>query len=86
VINVRNRFEFPKEVMEKTIKNIRKKYKEIKSVENVKNQLLGVQVKNKSTSVKSYAINYIICLLFSNILMVTLRKTVQMFCHKLSLH
>jgi hypothetical protein len=50
--------EFPKEVMEKTIKNIRKKYKEIKSVETVKNQLLGVQVKNKSTSVKSYAIQF----------------------------
>jgi hypothetical protein len=44
--------------MEKTIKNIRKKYKEIKSVETIKNQLLGVQVKNKSTSVKSYAIQF----------------------------
>jgi hypothetical protein len=50
--------EFSKETMEKTFKNIRKKYKEIKSVENVKNQLLGVQVKNKSTSVKSYAIQF----------------------------
>jgi hypothetical protein len=39
--------------MEKTIKNIRKKYKEIKSVETIKNQLLGVQVKNKPSSVKS---------------------------------
>jgi hypothetical protein len=50
--------EFPKEVMEKTIKNIRKKYKEIKSVETIKNQLLGVQVKNQSASVKSYAIQF----------------------------
>jgi hypothetical protein len=49
--------EFPKKIIEKTIKNIRKKYKEIKSVETVKNKLLGVQVKNKSTSVKSYSIS-----------------------------
>jgi hypothetical protein len=33
--------EFTKETMEKTIKNIRKKYKEIKSVEIVKNKLLS---------------------------------------------
>jgi hypothetical protein len=33
-----------KETIEKTIKNITKKYKEIKSVETIKNQLLGVQV------------------------------------------
>jgi hypothetical protein len=50
--------EFPKEIMEKTIKNIRKKYKEIKTVETVKNKLLGVQVKNQSASVKSYAIQF----------------------------
>jgi hypothetical protein len=47
-----------------------------------KNKLLGVQVKNQSTSVKSFAIqftgvfNYIMYLLFSKILMLTLRKTV----------
>jgi hypothetical protein len=50
--------EFTKETMEKTIKNIRKKYKEIKSVEIVKNKLLGVQVKSQSSPVKSYAIQF----------------------------
>jgi hypothetical protein len=43
--------EFAKE----TIEDMRKKYKEIKTVEN---KLLGVQVKNKPSSVKSYAIQF----------------------------
>jgi hypothetical protein len=49
--------EFPKETMEKTIKNIRKKYKEIKSVENVKNQLLGVQYSPIISTNKKIVIN-----------------------------
>jgi hypothetical protein len=56
---------FMVEFAKETIEDMRKKYKEIKTVEN---KLLGVQVKNQPY--------YIICLLFSNILMLTLRKTV----------
>jgi hypothetical protein len=43
--------EFAKE----TIKDMRKKYKEIKTVEN---KLLGVQVKNQPTSIKYFAIQF----------------------------
>jgi hypothetical protein len=49
--------EFPKKIIEKTVKNIRKKYKEIKSVETEKNKLLGVQVKNQSASVKCHKLS-----------------------------
>ena len=46
---------FMVEFAKETIEDMRKKYKEIKTVEN---KLLGVQVKNQPTSIKYFAIQF----------------------------